>query len=323
MSSRFHNKFHRHNHHTDPSTDLRYPDSSHDPIASYDSPFLGAFVLSGSLICTSPLSSYSAYISNNDKALLLESTNIALSARGHTFLQGVTCESVEIAGSSYGINSNWQGGTDFFKLFANNSDFSEQAIAFQETGTNVGAKIGVKNTANGAYDIIFANRENTSTTSTMSEKMRITNAGNVGIGTATPGYQLELTADSAAKPSTSTWTVISDERVKENIRPYDKGLNALTAIAPVMYDYNGKAGIFTYKDNIGVVAQEVQDIIPECVSAYSAKLNETDETDTELLNFNPHALTFILINSIKELKTTIDTQSEQISALELLVSGLV
>jgi len=45
MSSRFHNKYHRHNHHTLPINDPRYPDASHDPIASPDSPFQGDFVL--------------------------------------------------------------------------------------------------------------------------------------------------------------------------------------------------------------------------------------------------------------------------------------
>ncbi len=48
MSSRFHNKFHRHNHHTT-GTDPQYPDASHDPIASPESPFQGDFVLNGSL----------------------------------------------------------------------------------------------------------------------------------------------------------------------------------------------------------------------------------------------------------------------------------
>jgi hypothetical protein len=50
MSSRFHNKWHRHNHHTNPTNDARYPDSSHDPIASEDSPFQGNFYLNGTLI---------------------------------------------------------------------------------------------------------------------------------------------------------------------------------------------------------------------------------------------------------------------------------
>jgi len=55
MSSRFHNKWHRHNHHTVPLNDSRYPDSSHDPIASPDSPFRGDFVVQGTLSASSPL----------------------------------------------------------------------------------------------------------------------------------------------------------------------------------------------------------------------------------------------------------------------------
>ena len=45
MSSRLHNKFHRHNHHTNSTNDPRYPDASYDPIASYTSPFNGPFVV--------------------------------------------------------------------------------------------------------------------------------------------------------------------------------------------------------------------------------------------------------------------------------------
>jgi len=49
MSSRFHNKWHRHNHHTRRSTDPKFPDSSYDPIASPDAPFQGDFVVQGVL----------------------------------------------------------------------------------------------------------------------------------------------------------------------------------------------------------------------------------------------------------------------------------
>jgi len=52
MSSRFHNKYHRHNHHTATSYDPRYPDSGYDPIASPESPFMGPFVMIGTLSAT-------------------------------------------------------------------------------------------------------------------------------------------------------------------------------------------------------------------------------------------------------------------------------
>ena len=40
---------------------------------------------------------------------------------------------------------------------------------------------------------------------------------NVGIGTMFPSAQLELSTDSAKKPSTNTWTIASDSRLKTNI----------------------------------------------------------------------------------------------------------
>jgi hypothetical protein len=45
MSSRLHNKFHRHNHHTTSVNNPNFPDASYDPIASYSSPFVGPFVV--------------------------------------------------------------------------------------------------------------------------------------------------------------------------------------------------------------------------------------------------------------------------------------
>ena len=128
--------------------------------------------------------------------------------------------------------------------------------------------------------------------------------GNVSTDT---GYQLKLTLNSAAKPSTNTWTIASDERVKTNINPYTKGLETILAINPITYDYNGKAGFDpTTTGNIGIIAQDVLNIIPESINTYQAKLNEEDEEKTELYNFDSHALTFILINAIKQLSAEIE-----------------
>ena len=35
----------------------------------------------------------------------------------------------------------------------------------------------------------------------------------VGIGTTSPSYQLQLSTDSAAKPTSNTWTIASDARI--------------------------------------------------------------------------------------------------------------
>ena len=137
--------------------------------------------------------------------------------------------------------------------------------------------------------------------------------GYVGIGVNAPNYQLQLSINSAAKPSSNVWTVISDERVKENIKPYEKGLNEILQVNTKTFDYNGKAGFEKTKGNIGIIAQEMMHIFPETINSYSAKLNEDDEEETELYNFDGHALTFALINAVKELKAEIEELKKQIN----------
>lgn len=138
----------------------------------------------------------------------------------------------------------------------------------------------------------------------------IVNSGGVSIsGPVSPetNYQLSLSSNSAAKPSTNTWTIASDERVKTNVNPYTKGLETILAINPITYDYNGKAGFdSTNTGNIGVIAQDVLNIIPESINTFHAKLNEEDNVKTELYNFDSHALTFILINAVKQLSAEIE-----------------
>jgi len=84
MSSRLHNKWHRHNHHTNTLNEPQYPDASHDPIASYESPFQGDFVLNGMLSASNgalfaqPLSGTVVFIGNN----VTKTYNTPLTAQG-------------------------------------------------------------------------------------------------------------------------------------------------------------------------------------------------------------------------------------------------
>ncbi len=136
--------------------------------------------------------------------------------------------------------------------------------------------------------------------------LTINSSGNVGIGTTSPSYQLQLSTDSAAKPTSALWTIASDERIKENINSYTKGLNELLKINPITYDYNGLGGFKKGKGGVGIIAQEIAEILPDSVSSIKGKLNETDEEEIDILNFNGHELTYILINAVKELKAEID-----------------
>jgi len=131
--------------------------------------------------------------------------------------------------------------------------------------------------------------------------------GNVGIGLTSPAYQIQLSTDSAAKPSTNTWTIASDARIKTETGEYTKGLDAVLSLRPVTYRYNGKAGMVDDgEDKISIIAQEAVNAFPECVGSYMTMLNEDDDEETEVLNWNGHALTFALVNSIKELTARLE-----------------
>ena len=153
-----------------------------------------------------------------------------------------------------------------------------------------------------------------STLSDFSEKFRIDGSGNVGIGTTSPSYQLQLSSDSAAKPSTNTWTIASDGRLKTETGEYTKGLDAVCALRPVTYKYNGKGGFQdTETENISIIAQEAVDHFPECVGSYKGVL---DGEETDILNWNGHALTFALVNAVKELSAKIETLETRLDKLE-------
>lgn len=124
-------------------------------------------------------------------------------------------------------------------------------------------------------------------------------------------------ANTAAKDGGGVWDAASDSRVKENINPYIKGLSEILLINPVTYDYNGLGGIKPSTGHVGVIAQEINNVLPETVGTYSAKLNEEDEEETELLKFNGTALTYALINAVKELKIEIDSLKNEIQLLKV------
>jgi hypothetical protein len=231
------------------------------------------------------------------------------SVDGSPYIQGVNFNGGAVAsnlilqgyGGNVGIGTpspstklHVSGGRSTF--FANSETY---AIGVGYSGTTIAGYIG-GSANNSNADIVFSNAGG-------SERMRIQGGGNVGIGTTSPAYQLQLSTDSAAKPTTNTWTIASDARLKTVLGDYEKGLDAICALRPVRYKYNGFGGMVADgKEHISIVAQEAQEVFPECIGTFQGKLHGDDEQETELLNYNGHAITFALINAIKELKAKID-----------------
>ena len=152
----------------------------------------------------------------------------------------------------------------------------------------------------------------------------------------TPAYKLQLNVNSAAKPTSSSWTVASDARLKTDVTSFDDGLNVLMAINPVWFNYNGDAGMPVDERGVGTIAQELQEIAPYMVNEWThtiGSLNENNPTENsdqkvtqKYLGVDYGAMDFIVINSIqeqqkiiKDQQQVINDQQQKIEQLEALI----
>jgi len=123
-------------------------------------------------------------------------------------------------------------------------------------------------------------------------------SGYVGIGVSSPSHLLELSADSAAKPSTSTWQITSDARTKQHAHPLEGGLAVIDRIEPIEAEYNGAAGTTPGARVVSVDPAKVREVLPHTVTSRRAMLGGEE---TDVLSFNPHELLFHLILAVQQL----------------------
>ncbi|MFU8844124.1 MAG: tail fiber domain-containing protein [Bacteroidales bacterium] len=89
----------------------------------------------------------------------------------------------------------------------------------------------------------------------------------ISIGTTDPAScQLRLSSDLAAKPTSSSWTIFSDARLKKNVQTIENSLDKLLALRGVSYQWidpttqGDMDGTYT-----GMIAQEVEKVFPEWI----------------------------------------------------------
>jgi len=149
------------------------------------------------------------------------------------------------------------------------------------------------------------------------------NQGRVGIGTLAPSTTLSVNGD-ANKIGGGTWGVFSDQRLKSDIRPFNDGLSVLMKIKPKYFRYNG-LGSFkaSERDEIGIIAQEVQPIAPYMITEITQKLRKEDKEDTNLLMYDGgSSLIYVMVNSIKEQQIQIEELKAKVAEVESLKSEL-
>jgi hypothetical protein len=122
-------------------------------------------------------------------------------------------------------------------------------------------------------------------------RISIEQHGNVGIGTTSPDNLLTVNG-SADKPGGGSWGTYSDGRLKNLNGSFNSGLSQILRINPIRYRYkaDNALGIRDTDEHIGVVAQDVQRVIPEAVT----------ENSKGYLLVNNDPIIWSMLNAIKE-----------------------
>ncbi len=94
-------------------------------------------------------------------------------------------------------------------------------------------------------------------------------------------------------------TAYSDERLKTNVNTIDNALDIVDQLRGVSFDWKRNG-----EHSIGVIAQEVEKVLPELVVTGEAKNPDTEEVE-EVKSVDYGKITGVLINAIKELRAEV------------------
>jgi hypothetical protein len=126
----------------------------------------------------------------------------------------------------------------------------------------------------------------------------------VGIGTSSPSVKFQVGEDGdGTVAAANSWNTFSDARYKEHLVEVDAALEKLESVSG--YYYSSRTGSDKSR-KIGVVAQEVEQVLPEVVS--------TDDEGYKSVDYG--RLAAVLIEAVKELKAENDLLKERIAKLE-------
>jgi hypothetical protein len=143
------------------------------------------------------------------------------------------------------------------------------------------------------------------TTATLTERMRLSSAGGFSVGT---------TSDPGAGAIYATGNItafFSDIRLKNNEGRIDNALDKVSKLSGIYYTTNETAKEYGYTDEarqVGVIAQEVKEVLPEIVKAAPFDLDENGKSKSgqDYMTVQYDKLVPLLIEAIKELKAEVD-----------------
>ena len=131
--------------------------------------------------------------------------------------------------------------------------------------------------------------------------------GNVGIGVTGPTHNLEIKVGGTTLAD--AWTTRSSRHYKANIQPLQGALEKVERLQGVSYERRSDA-----KHEIGVIAEDVVNIVPEVVS------RDPETHDVQGVDYA--RLVALLIEAIKSQQAELRTQHSEIQQLKAQIEQL-
>jgi hypothetical protein len=127
----------------------------------------------------------------------------------------------------------------------------------------------------------------------------------LGVGTSFSGVTGEIRATG------DVTAYFSDQRLKENIVTIENSLEKINKLNGVYYHSNKLAETFGYinkKRQVGLIAQEVEEIVPEAVAIapFDANLHGHSKSGNRYLTVRYEKIVPLLIQALKEQKEQLD-----------------
>jgi hypothetical protein len=229
------------------------------------------------------------------------------------------------------------------------SQFAQSRIGFQNATGSIVASVGSANAtySNSSYPALVPNSltlysansvgivaDNASAAirfavgnGASSVKQIITAAGNVGIGTTNPDQgKLEVKGGTVCVDTdsddnaTSCIANESDARLKANVRPLDLSLDSFMKLRPVSFDWKHDdpevlkhyplIGRFAaHPHSIGLIAQEVQALVPEAIEPEAV-----GDKEVQYLQLDYTKLVPVVIKAVQDMKHLFEGRDQQVSA---------
>uniref|UniRef100_UPI0040495640 tail fiber domain-containing protein n=1 Tax=Fulvivirga sp. TaxID=1931237 RepID=UPI0040495640 len=225
-------------------------------------------------------------------------------------------------GANVGIGTNTPAGAlcvdrdvltgEYVGSFINLNAGSEDGAALYASSTSTAANWGIGLIAEGNFVGVQAFGGAGGTSALAADANGAAYAatfegGNVGIGTTSPGFTLEVNGGVAG---VGAYVDLSDKRFKKDVAPISDGLDKILALQGITYNWDNTLNPSLNLDNknhIGFLAQDVEKVLPQIVHTGD------DELKTKRVEYS--SVVPVLVEAIKDQQQIIDSQKQQIENL--------